>query len=82
MHCKFNLTKNHTLFENITSRPASYGCQFILALLGVTFEVRGHKNVDRDKGGVVIINHQSIIDMGGNEEIKKINLFQLLRSSL
>lgn len=34
-------------------------------LLGVKFEVQGLENINRDKGGVVLINHQSAIDLMG-----------------
>jgi lysophosphatidate acyltransferase len=34
-------------------------------LIGASFEVRGLENVKRDKGGVVLINHQSAIDLMG-----------------
>jgi lysophosphatidate acyltransferase len=33
--------------------------------LGVAFEVQGLENINHDKGGVVLINHQSAIDLMG-----------------
>lgn len=36
--------------------------------MGLTYEVRGHENIDPKKGGVVLINHQSGIDLAGKEE--------------
>lgn len=33
--------------------------------LGVSFEVQGLENINRDIGGVVVINHQSAIDLIG-----------------
>lgn len=35
--------------------------------MGLTYEVRGNDNIDRKKGGVVLINHQSGIDLVGTE---------------
>lgn len=36
-------------------------------LLGASFELRGLENINRDIGGVVLINHQSAIDLIGRE---------------
>ncbi|XP_069696360.1 1-acyl-sn-glycerol-3-phosphate acyltransferase beta-like isoform X2 [Periplaneta americana] len=53
-------------------RPRSYKnalipawCERQLAklLLGLTFEVRGHENIVQDSGSVVLINHQSALDI-------------------
>lgn len=33
--------------------------------LGITFEIQGIENIDRSKGSVVLINHQSAIDLIG-----------------
>lgn len=52
-------------------RPRDYRNTFMPArgslllgrLLGVTFELRGLENIDKNKGGVVIVNHQSALDM-------------------
>lgn len=41
----------------------AYGCVKLGRLLGVSFEVRGLENIERSKGAVVIINHQSAIDL-------------------
>lgn len=43
-------------------------------LLGVSFEVQGIENVNRDKGGVVLINHQSAIDLMGELNVFHIEL--------
>lgn len=42
--------------------------------MGLTFEVRGHDNIDRNKGGVVLINHQSGIDLVGTKEKDRIKM--------
>lgn len=34
-------------------------------LLGVSFEIQGIEHINRDKGAVVLINHQSAIDLIG-----------------
>ncbi len=34
-------------------------------LMGVTYEVRGQEHINREKGGVITINHQSGIDLAG-----------------
>jgi lysophosphatidate acyltransferase len=34
-------------------------------LLGVSFEVQGIENLNSDEGGIVLINHQSAIDLIG-----------------
>lgn len=35
-------------------------------LIGVSYELQGLENINRDHGGVVLINHQSAIDLIGN----------------
>lgn len=37
-------------------------------LIGISFEVQGVENIKRDKGGVVLINHQTAIDLIGELE--------------
>lgn len=47
--------------------------------MGLTYEVRGHNNIDRNKGGVVIINHQSGIDLVGmKSELLRTDIIHLL----
>lgn len=46
----------------LPSGPA-WGCRAILRLLGVTYEVRGVHHIRHDHGAVVLINHQSFIDL-------------------
>lgn len=36
-----------------------------MKLLGFTYELRGKENINTDKGGVVVINHQSGVDLAG-----------------
>uniref|UniRef100_A0A336LPN0 1-acylglycerol-3-phosphate O-acyltransferase n=1 Tax=Culicoides sonorensis TaxID=179676 RepID=A0A336LPN0_CULSO len=36
---------------------------FLGKLLGITFEVRGLENIDKERGGVVVVNHQSALDI-------------------
>lgn len=39
--------------------------RWMIWVLGVTFEVRGKENINKNHGGVVLMNHQSLIDMSG-----------------
>lgn len=32
-------------------------------LLGVTYEIRGLENINKKKGGVTVLNHQSALDL-------------------
>ncbi|XP_043276348.1 1-acyl-sn-glycerol-3-phosphate acyltransferase alpha isoform X2 [Venturia canescens] len=41
----------------------AWGARQIAKLLGVNFKVRGQENVVKDTGAVVLINHQSAIDL-------------------
>lgn len=34
-------------------------------ILGISFEVRGKEHIRKNHGGVILINHQSLIDMSG-----------------
>ena len=43
----------------------AWGARQISKILGVKFEVKGQKNIIQDSGCVVLINHQSIIDLLG-----------------
>lgn len=36
-----------------------------MQLMGLTYEIRGIENINVKRGGIVVINHQSIIDVGG-----------------
>lgn len=38
-------------------------CRYLGTLLGITFEVQGLENIQKEKGGVVLMNHQSGIDL-------------------
>lgn len=42
-------------------------------IIGISFEVQGLENINRDKGGVVLINHQSGLDLIGENfyDVKK-----------
>lgn len=47
-------------------------------VLGVKYEVRGKENIIHDSGCIVLINHQSMLDLGGKifkKEKKNIYLF-------
>lgn len=41
------------------------GTRFVMWLMGLTYEVRGEQHINRKKGGVIVINHQSGIDLAG-----------------
>lgn len=47
--------------------PAAWTVKKMLELiLGHQYEIRGTENIDTAHGSVVLINHQSFIDVGGN----------------
>lgn len=54
-----------TIFLSHIRRLPAWGCRLLLRALGVTYEVRGIENIQRDHGGVVLMNHQSAIDLTG-----------------
>ncbi|KAF6211911.1 hypothetical protein GE061_012428 [Apolygus lucorum] len=41
----------------------AWGCRQIAKVLGLKFVVHGHKNIVQEEGAVVLINHQSLIDL-------------------
>ncbi|XP_077298094.1 1-acyl-sn-glycerol-3-phosphate acyltransferase alpha-like [Arctopsyche grandis] len=41
----------------------AWGCRQIAKIMGLTWEVRGAENIDNSKGSVVIMNHQSSLDL-------------------
>jgi lysophosphatidate acyltransferase len=45
--------------------------------IGVSFEVQGIENINRDKGGVVLINHQSGLDLIGKKFNFQKNIFEI-----
>lgn len=49
---------------NLCRIPA-LGTRFVMWLMGLTYEVRGQKHINREKGGAIVINHQSGIDLAG-----------------
>lgn len=40
--------------------------------LGASFEIQGLENIKRDSGGIVLINHQSAIDLIGELNFLKL----------
>jgi 1-acyl-sn-glycerol-3-phosphate acyltransferase len=46
-------------------RITCYTCRLVGYLYGINFEVRGKENIKKEKGGVVLANHQSFIDVMG-----------------
>lgn len=38
-------------------------------VLGISFELRGKEHIRKNHGGVVLINHQSLIDMSGKPTV-------------
>ncbi|XP_055299735.1 1-acyl-sn-glycerol-3-phosphate acyltransferase alpha isoform X2 [Sitodiplosis mosellana] len=41
----------------------AWGCRLLLRALGVRYEVRGLENIQQKHGAVIVINHQSAIDL-------------------
>lgn len=52
-------------------RMPAWSCRFILRLLGVTYEVKGLANINKTKGGIVLMNHQSALDLAGESFVNK-----------
>lgn len=68
MHCKcidvmINLQKCYIISH---LRWPALGCRWLLRTLGVTYEVRGIENIKKEHGSVVLMNHQSAIDLAGD----------------
>lgn len=44
-------------------------CVVIIAkIIGINFRFRGKENIVKDSGSVVLINHQSSLDLCGNRD--------------
>lgn len=56
--------KIYKIFFKFTRVPAWCIVQ-VGKLLGVSLEIQGLENINKDQGGVVMINHQSAIDLIG-----------------
>lgn len=68
-----------SLFNTDIHRLPAWGCRLLLRALGVTYEVRGLENIQPNHGAVVVINHQSAIDLTGkHKSICKLILIVLL----
>lgn len=50
---------------DVLLRGPAWACRQFLRLLGVSYEIRGTENIRKESGGVVLINHQSFIDLAG-----------------
>lgn len=48
----------------LNSGPA-WGCRQLCKALGVTMEIRGLENIRKEHGSVVLMNHQSALDLCG-----------------
>lgn len=48
-------------------------------VLGISFEVRGQEYIRKNHGGVVLMNHQSLLDMSGKPIC--VFLFEIVRKS-
>lgn len=66
----------------IYSLPAFIN-RWLIRAFGVSFEVRGIENIRKDHGSVVIMNHQSLIDLSGKVRfcVSKTLLFHLIDST-
>lgn len=74
MHCKYYFLfiylkkkKKSFICYNLpfNFRLPAWGCRQVAKLLGVKFEIRGHENIVKDTGCIVLINHQSSFDLCG-----------------
>lgn len=72
MHCKSNFKTSINCILLIyqkfvrNSGPA-WACRQLCKGLGVTMEVRGLENINKNTGGVVLMNHQSALDLLGKK---------------
>lgn len=55
------------------NRWPAWGCRWLLRALGVSYELRGIENIKREHGGVVLMNHQSAIDLAGKYALHSIS---------
>lgn len=70
---------NRIVFTTNIHRLPAWGCRLLLRALGVTYEVRGLENIQKNHGTVVVINHQSAIDLTGkHKSVHKLNLIRLV----
>ena len=74
MHCKscmrqFLIQLLKILFLFVFYSGPAWGCRQLCKALGVTMEVRGLENIRKDNGSVVLMNHQSALDLLGEFEI-------------
>lgn len=46
-------------------RIPSWGARQVAKLLGVKYQLRGHENIVKDSGTIVLMNHQSALDLCG-----------------
>lgn len=49
----------------LSNRLPALGCRYLLQGLGVKYNIRGLENIQKNHGAVVVINHQSAIDLTG-----------------
>ncbi|XP_015437878.1 PREDICTED: 1-acyl-sn-glycerol-3-phosphate acyltransferase alpha [Dufourea novaeangliae] len=64
----FHATKNPRLAKRavsliIKTKPVAYVIKQIIKFLGVKFHVRGKENIVKNSGSIVLINHQSVVDL-------------------
>ena len=65
MRCKLDIDiffKRHKLIF-VFYRFSGIVAQFIVRLLGVQYDIRGTENIRKENGGVVLLNHQSALDI-------------------
>lgn len=60
-----------------TLRLPAWGCRLLLRALGVSYEIRGIENIRKNHGAVVVINHQSGIDLAGKQVLFLFFFFEL-----
>lgn len=56
---------NYECFFFFIIRLPAWGGRQISKVLGLTWEMRGQENIVQDSGCVVLINHQSCLDLLG-----------------
>lgn len=65
MYNSFDRFSNSSFSFFVCSRIPAYLCIGFGKMLGASFTVRGKENINRNHGGIVLMNHQSALDLIG-----------------
>lgn len=59
-----------SFYFNLFYRLASSFCHHISTVLGLKWELRGKEHLEKDQACIIVANHQSSLDILGNNSIK------------